>query len=333
MTGFDGLPAATQEELQRTYQKRASRRMVLVGKIDNTIETGRDFFIWVRDPASGAEEMAYDSRHIAPRYPGTPIHLKEREGAWGRYEVDTISDSAPSMIIAQNTGSAALSYGGVDQLIVDQRQIKQGLIHQTNPPSMKYTLTAFKVREGGKVHEIAGQDSDTISAPSAGNARWDVVSINLSSWTLTTTAGWPFDKNYPESGSKPYIPTGEMFLGYLRITDETTSLRDAKNIHPELPYFSISGVFQTSISSSANTSGPGTYYVDTGDGAVTLTLDSDDCVDGRRITIKDTGNGATANITIDTEGVEAIDGSASQTISSDYGLITVEAYDGDWHIV
>jgi hypothetical protein len=58
--------------------------------------------------------------------------------------------------------------------------------------------------------------------------------------------------------------------------------------------------------------------IDTTGGAVTITLSSDWIAKKKSVTIKDTGNAGTNNITVNTEGAETIDGSASDTLSTNY---------------
>lgn len=60
--------------------------------------------------------------------------------------------------------------------------------------------------------------------------------------------------------------------------------------------------------------------VDASGGAVTVTLPSALCVTGRGYIIKDIGGSAASNnITVATEGAETIDGSATDTIDTNYG--------------
>lgn len=76
-----------------------------------------------------------------------------------------------------------------------------------------------------------------------------------------------------------------------------------------------------------------TYYVfaDTNDSTATITLSSSDAIEGREIVIVDVGGNAGVNaITIDTEGSENIDGSASTTISTNNGSVRVVSDGTNW---
>ena len=71
--------------------------------------------------------------------------------------------------------------------------------------------------------------------------------------------------------------------------------------------------------------------VDTSGGAVTITLASATVTAGRIVIIKDVGGSAgTNNITIATEGSETIDGAASSTISSNYGVVRLFSDGTNW---
>jgi len=72
----------------------------------------------------------------------------------------------------------------------------------------------------------------------------------------------------------------------------------------------------------------------TATGAVTsLTLPSAQTTSGRTIFIKDAGgNAGTNNITIDTEGSETIDGSATMVMNTDYEAINLYNNGTDWFI-
>ena len=73
----------------------------------------------------------------------------------------------------------------------------------------------------------------------------------------------------------------------------------------------------------------------TGTGAVTsLTLPTAQTLSGRTIIIKDAGgNAGTNNITIDTEGAQTIDGSATAVISANYDSITLYSDGTNWFII
>lgn len=74
--------------------------------------------------------------------------------------------------------------------------------------------------------------------------------------------------------------------------------------------------------------------VDTSGGAVTITLGSATVTEGRFVIIKDEkGNAGTNNITVATEGSETIDGSASITISSNYGAVILYSDGSNWFTI
>ena len=91
-------------------------------------------------------------------------------------------------------------------------------------------------------------------------------------------------------------------------------------------------VTRTSTAVSANTTTQTIIGVTDNSSARTITLDTDDVVDGRIIIIKDeAGTAASANnITIDTEGAELIDGAASITITANYGVARVYSNGTNW---
>lgn len=69
----------------------------------------------------------------------------------------------------------------------------------------------------------------------------------------------------------------------------------------------------------------------TSTGAVTITLATATVINGRTYHIKDTdGNASVNNITINTQGAETIDGVASTTISSNYGVISLYSNGTHW---
>jgi hypothetical protein len=71
--------------------------------------------------------------------------------------------------------------------------------------------------------------------------------------------------------------------------------------------------------------------VDTSGNTVTVTLASAMAEDGAEVVIKDEGGNAGTNaVTIDTEGGETIDGSASITIASNYGVQRLYSDGTNW---
>lgn len=71
--------------------------------------------------------------------------------------------------------------------------------------------------------------------------------------------------------------------------------------------------------------------VNTTSAAVTITLGSDLVSEGRIVIIKDIGGAAATNaITVATEGSETIDGSASTTITTNYGVLRLFSDGTNW---
>jgi len=69
-------------------------------------------------------------------------------------------------------------------------------------------------------------------------------------------------------------------------------------------------------------------------GAVTITIPTALMAEKKTFTIKDAGgNAGTNNITIITQGVETIDGSATYVINSDYDSITLYSDGNNWYII
>lgn len=101
---------------------------------------------------------------------------------------------------------------------------------------------------------------------------------------------------------------------------------------------------QGSSKSNVTTVNSGTYNLATTDfivdvtytatAAVTsLTLPTAQTTSGRIIVVKDSGGNASANnITIDTEGSETIDGSATYVIDADYESINLYSNGSNWFI-
>ena len=73
--------------------------------------------------------------------------------------------------------------------------------------------------------------------------------------------------------------------------------------------------------------------VHTSGGAVTITLGSATVEAGRVVIVKDVGgSAATNNVTVDTQGSETIDGSASKAINSNYGVLRLHSDGTNWFI-
>jgi len=98
---------------------------------------------------------------------------------------------------------------------------------------------------------------------------------------------------------------------------------DSNNVSgiADLTFTSSLNLSVQSTAVNANTNGAAIVLVTDTSAARTITLDTDDVVAGRVITVKDQSGGAgTNNITIATEAAETIDGNASVAITVDYGV-------------
>ncbi|MHA1749533.1 MAG: hypothetical protein ACTSYF_12910 [Promethearchaeota archaeon] len=90
-------------------------------------------------------------------------------------------------------------------------------------------------------------------------------------------------------------------------------------------------VKRTATATDYTTAGETIIGVTDTSAARTITLASADCVAGRIIIIKDESGGAgTNNITVATQGTETIDGAATQTISTNYGVLRLYSDGNSW---
>jgi len=90
-------------------------------------------------------------------------------------------------------------------------------------------------------------------------------------------------------------------------------------------------VNRTSTAVNVNSSDETIIGVTDTSAARTVTLDSDDVIDGRIIIVKDeSGGAATNNITLATEGAETIDGQSTLAINANYGTLRVYSDGTNW---
>lgn len=90
-------------------------------------------------------------------------------------------------------------------------------------------------------------------------------------------------------------------------------------------------VKRTATAVSANTAATVIVGVTSTASARTITLDTDDVIDGLIIIVKDESGAANVNnITIDTEGTELIDGAASIVINTAYGVARLYSNGTNW---
>jgi len=114
------------------------------------------------------------------------------------------------------------------------------------------------------------------------------------------------------------------------VTDLTDSIDCVNSINK----LANGRVVRSSTAASVNSAGEALIGVTDTSAARTVTLDTDDVIDGKTIIIKDeSGGAATNNITIATEASETIDGASTATISTDYGYIKVYSDGTNWFTI
>lgn len=74
--------------------------------------------------------------------------------------------------------------------------------------------------------------------------------------------------------------------------------------------------------------------IKSGNGAITVTLDSNSLVDGHKKTINDEdGSADTNNITIESSGGELVDDNPNVTITEQFGWITIYSDGSQWYTI
>jgi len=114
-------------------------------------------------------------------------------------------------------------------------------------------------------------------------------------------------------------------------TDGTgvTSVTDRRTIGKTLDGRFVSNT--STVTSNYTTDGEQLLFADTSGSPVTITLSSEDLDDGSNVIIVDSGGNAGTNaITLDTEGSETINGSASVTIDTEYSAKAVASDGSNW---
>lgn len=174
----------------------------------------------------------------------------------------------------------------------------------------------------------AGSGISTTSASIAlgGSA---TLSIDLSAaltWTGQQTWDSALEVQEIATPSTPPTGYGRTYFksdGFLYALDDAGTER---NVHSDKK--------TASVTANYTTSGESVVFVDpSGTGGVTITLASADAVDGRAVTVIDTGGTAGTNpITIDTGSTESIDGGSSVTLNTDNSEYRLETDGANWFV-
>ena len=126
-------------------------------------------------------------------------------------------------------------------------------------------------------------------------------------------------------------PVYETDSHVLSISDATSSSSTTPNIRPVAAH-----VRRRAVSSSPDNASVEDHYlgVDSSGAAITVNLPAaSDAVSGKVLIVKDeAGNAGSNNITISPDGSEQIDGSASYTISTNYGVVHLISTGSGWAV-
>jgi hypothetical protein len=88
------------------------------------------------------------------------------------------------------------------------------------------------------------------------------------------------------------------------------------------------------VSSNFITSGQTTVFADVSSNTLTVTLATSDAEDGRKVRVVDkAGNAGSNNITINTEGIQTINGETSAILNSNFEALTFQSDGQNWFIV
>lgn len=126
----------------------------------------------------------------------------------------------------------------------------------------------------------------------------------------------------------PRVTNKNAELTFAELDANLIALLDALDAYTDQLELSAGGVyhgFQEEVSSTNWNGTSPVIEVDVTDNTATITLMTENAVQGNRVTISDNaGNASSNNITIQGEGGEKIDGSASKVLSSDYASVTLQ---------
>lgn len=279
--------------LPERYGATKHRQVGYIGDYNNVVDVpDRPGWIYVRAGSTGGPvRRVFDGKRVAPRVVGAIVYYEEMAHAPGHYQVVDLATSNSAQVLAQAGFSPRrFEYGGADAIIIDWRQIKQGLVTQTETPSMRLRVGAFCFYWDGALYAVEEQQLATaITAPATGYARWDRVGIDVSTLLLDVVTGTPGDKSFPELLAKPTIPADFLPLADVLIYDTTTALLNGANIRSIQPYYtwqSGSGYVPTSrsLTAGAGLSGGGdlsadrTFNLDVNDLTAESTADDADYI-------------------------------------------------------
>lgn len=248
---------------------------------------------------------------------------------------------------------------------------KDFLIYRSDPTTPQTLREGSMVLVGGSEPFVAGQENIVMSGGTVGsvvgstenivqnsiaingaviegaetpNQTTNVVGIGEVTIRASTSSAIAIGKNViadlddslvlgSDEGVRIDASTQNTNANLLTVREYNASLGEANDNVFAITHAGETEVKRITISSSTDTSitPAAVYTVDSTGGSVTLTLQSEDAVNGRTYYVKRQGTNA---VTIATEGSETVEGSATSTIAADGNAVTLiyNSDTTDWEI-
>jgi len=217
----------------------------------------------------------------------------------------------------------------VDITAIENAIIKNGVVTglevtESSTPAMTVLVSAGQCTVDGVVYsESSGQNLNIGNGDSTYD-RKDIVVYDTSAGNPAVVAGTPAVVPHPED-----VPDGDILLGIVLVeANETTSIVNADITDDR--FFAIDRWAYTEVSTNTTLNDAHKVVcVDATGGARTITLPTAVGVRGKVYVIKKTDSSSNA-VTIDGNGAETIEGSATYSLSSQYDTVIIQCTNAGW---